>query len=237
MKQHVFAFVIAFTVITTSFGMLTKVTFKPYIQVVNSEIVEQRNNGEYLNHITIIGKIAENNDNYRCFQYALEKTTGFTGNIDFYGSKDYDIPLNKFFQQIPYPKTDCLAVYTDENLNVKHFAVAIDSVNFKSKLGENSPECLHTLFQLPEEYEKRAYFLELLAKYKNNKQQLHQDLEKADLKRKLKMYIDQALFFFESYGSDILTGVTIGMAINLFLLNKFNVTDPKYPSLLSFLIF
>lgn len=189
MNRHAFTFTLACTITTTSFGMLTEVSFKPYIQVLNPKVIEQRKNEECLHRTTTIGKISENNDYYRCFQYALEEITGFTGNIDFYACKHCDISLNEFFQQIPHPKPKCLVVYTDENLNVKHFAVAIDSMNFKSKFGTRDKILGHRLFDVCKTYENHAYFFNLLAKYENNRAQLHQDLSKTAFKNKLRRNI------------------------------------------------
>lgn len=183
MRQLIITFAMACTIVTTCFGMLTKVSFQPYIQL-NPKVEEERKNETYRKNITLIGIISENNEYYRCFQYALEETTGFTGNINFYSSKQWDIPINDFFQQIPHPKIGCLVVYTDDELNAQHFAVAIDSMNFKSKFGQHGEIYRHELFQLDASYKDHAYFLELLPKYENDREQLHQDLEKANLKIK-----------------------------------------------------
>lgn len=213
MKKYAFAIIALCIVITHCNGMLTPshLSFKPYIQVLNPEIQKHRHNELYANQNTQIGEVLRDNDYFRCFQYAIQEITGFTKEAIFYGSKNIDVPLNRFFKQIAHPKPGCLVVYTDNDLNVQHFAIAVDSMNFRSKFGEDKEIFLHQLFACPSIYQNNAYFFTLLVHYENNTEQLHHDLEKSaqEVKNTVKKIV--RLNHIQSLTAAMLLGISIGL--------------------------
>jgi hypothetical protein len=120
-------------------------------------------------------------DYRRCFQYAIERITGFNGYIEFPNKNNLCINLEKYFQQTPYPKKNDLIIYTtdEKNLEIRHFAVAIDQIWFESKSGNFNQISRHFPFDLARAYGDVAWSFELREKYQREEGQkcLLQDIQ------------------------------------------------------------
>lgn len=176
--------------------MLPPIKYKPaYIQAHNTELKKWRqslnsvsSNKEYENlldankNITYLEKMPDDISNYRrCFQYAIEKITGFNGVIDLPNKNRLSINLEKYFQQTPYPKKNDLIIYTtdEKNLKIHHFAVAINQIWFESKSGNFNQISRHLPFDLVGHYGDVVWSFELKQKYQGEEGQkiLLQDMQ------------------------------------------------------------
>ncbi len=182
MKKQILTFFALWGTIITTQCMISNPSFKPYTQVKNPEIQKSRDEKKYYEQNIKIGEISNNNDGFRCFQYALQEVTGFKGNVSFPG-QGASIFIGDFFEQIPNPQPNDLVIYTPDgnNYKIQHFAVAIDNVTFRSKFGNLPSIWRHKLFDVLETYGNAAWFYTLKQKYKipENRPLLLSDIEKS----------------------------------------------------------
>ena len=176
--------------------ILPPIKYRPaYIQADNTELKKWRellssasSDTEYENllnankNIICLEKMPDDISEYRrCFQYAIEKITGFNGFIDFPNKNRLCINLEKYFQQTPYPKENDLLIYTtdEKNLEIHHFAVAIDQIWFESKSGAFNQISRHLPFDLLEDYGDVVWSFEPREKYQGEEGQkiLLQDMQ------------------------------------------------------------
>lgn len=186
MTKYISIFVILCgAIITSSQCMITDLSFNPYIQVDNQHVREWRSEKKYRD--LLIQVSACDDPNIRCLQYALQKITGVPVYIPFYGRADLDIPINHFFKQIEHPQPGCLVVYsTNKEFPMSnHFAIAIDTVTFESKFGENKEIVRHRLFDVPSSYGNVAWFFALKQEYKQNNPLLRAELCLAAMEQRL----------------------------------------------------
>lgn len=114
------------------------------------------------------------NENYRCFQFAIEMLTGSSElgqKIEFPGFSG-SIILKEFFQQAESPQNGDIAVYKGA-----HFAYVLNKDWFLSKFGANPFIIKHKPFCIPKAYGNSFIILRLQEKYRNDKQLLVNDIK------------------------------------------------------------
>jgi hypothetical protein len=121
-------------------------------------------------HISIIDDVEqqEDNENYRCFQHAVAKTTGFKDFLDFNKGNNF---ITQFFEQTNIPEKNDLVVYTtsEKDRSIQHFGIVIDDIIIESKWGNHSLILQHRLFDVPYQYGVAAAFFTLKKEYKTVK--------------------------------------------------------------------
>ncbi len=239
MKKQILTFFALWGTIITTQCMITNPSFKPYTQVKNPEIQKSRDEKKCFKQHIKISKTS-NDDRIRCFEYALKEITGFTGNIIFYSKFEnlhLNLPINDFFEQLSHPQPGCLAVYTDEQLTAKHFAIAIDGVSFKSKFGAINGIWRHRLFDVFSNYENNVYFFKLKQKYEDNQKDLLHDLEEFSLKQMQLIRDIRALKSFQQQQKEqqrkaLISSVYMGsvLLMGLAIINKSLIEPNLYKS-------
>lgn len=184
------------TITSNSNCMITNAKFKPYIQSQNPalnkwrEEVEHNTNhttgeinqiGDYFHHCHKIGEISKEKTNeFVCYQYAIQETTGFTKFMTHKQDQKYLFAYD-YFEQTPHPQPNDLVIYglCDTFPCVTHFAVATDAITFRSKWEMEPDIWEHRLFDIPRRHGKAAYFFTLKPKYKTpeGKELLIRDIE------------------------------------------------------------
>lgn len=213
-KLQIIFIIVTCVIIPTNLNcMITNPKFKPsYIQVKNSELEKWRESGEYEEQCDWISRstVQKNSTDFRCFQYALYKTTGFTGAISFPAYTN-SISIEDFFEQTQHPQPNDLVVYTidDNNREMRHFAVVIDSVTFASKWGPRKPIWRHRPFDVPSAYGNAIWFFTLKEKYKTpeGEKLLIPDIERTLMEKRNKK-IEKNIVSVVTIG--IPTGILLG---------------------------
>jgi hypothetical protein len=197
-----FSFIFIITLLSTiimsrsNCAMITDNKFKPYTQAKNPALThwraELRNNinpttgeipqnGDYFHHCDVIGKIPEEKTNkFLCYQYAIQETTGFKEFVTTKDGTQY-LFVADYFQATPHPQPNDLAIYglMETFPVITHFAVANDSVTYRSKFDALPHLREHRLFDIPENYGTAVWFFTLKPKYQTpeGKKLLLNDIE------------------------------------------------------------
>lgn len=124
-------------------------------------------------------------DYYKCFQYAIERVTGFKDYIDFPNKGNVSIALSKYFTQVTNPEKGdlCVVVNNEKDLSANHFMVAEGRACFSSKFGNWQAVFGHMKFCICSCYGNALIFLRLLEQYRHDNDLLlhhmQEDIEKA----------------------------------------------------------
>lgn len=182
---------------------LPPIKFKPaYIQAHNPELDQWRDELtkacpkirktllDANPNIECIGSInPQLSEVYRCFEFAIETITGYSGYIEGPEEGNISIDLSNYFQQSRYIQEKNLIAYTtsEQDRTVHHFAVAQNRIRFLSKLGARPEIVNHLPFELFGPYGKAVWSFELKPQYQGqqNKERLLQDI-KTEIAGKLK---------------------------------------------------
>lgn len=157
--------------------MLSEFKYTPWMQCFNDELSKRReeinelsDRAEEIKKIGIIVREAtEQEQEWKCLNYALYKTTGNIIPLEFKTICDEkmcviahmtSIDIEKLFDQIQGPEKDALVLYTDDVCRIQHFAVVIDNVTFESKWGGLNI-MQHKPFDVPDHYGNMISFWKL----------------------------------------------------------------------------
>jgi hypothetical protein len=154
-KNCAFLFTLLFYTLSLQSSMPSFLPYPPYTQEKDSLLQGDRHSIEFKKYITLAGTVKNNNgEDIRCFQYALEKITGYPIRIplcaNIYSVEQENgnpfvkylvkkiiprtfliplqFPIERFFEQTKDPQPNGLVIYTTNKYirDCIHFAVIID---------------------------------------------------------------------------------------------------------------
>lgn len=178
-KLHSFILLLSIISLNSTYCMLSKLKYTPWVQCHNDEVSKRREEihalfekGEAtkITDITIIRQPTEREreQDWRCFNYAIHKITGSVTPLQLHIISNEgilikhltSIDIEKFFDQIQGPEEGALVLYTDNANRIFHFAVVLDHVTFESKWGGGAI-VQHKPFDVPVGYWNMLSFWQL----------------------------------------------------------------------------
>ncbi len=184
------------TSFTANSCMLSEFKHKPITQQPDSLAAHHRDyiskwikfaeRGELnpIKDVTIVRDATEEEQQGRCFNYAIAQITGNTTPLKLYkkknGRQKSTINVEKYFKQTVKPKNNDLALYTDneDSYIINHFTriVDIDNTIFESQFGRLKKITQHQPFAVPLSYGNAISYWTLKNKYQNDKERLRKTI-------------------------------------------------------------
>jgi hypothetical protein len=177
LKLHSLIALVSIASLNFTYCMLSEFKYTPWKQCVNDEVSKKR---EEINELSergeetkivdvVIRKATEQEQEWKCFNYAMHKITGNTTPLQLKTICDKNmciiahmasIDIEKFFDQIQGPEKGALGLYTDDARRIQHFVIVIDNVTFESKWGPLDI-IQHKPFDVPDHYGNMISFWKL----------------------------------------------------------------------------